>query len=78
MALFRTKFLPFTSGLWSLISAHDYATRYKEGGKIEYLPPYSLDLNPVEKLWSKVKGYLRKVKERSEKALFEARCSRLV
>jgi hypothetical protein len=26
----------------------------------------------VEKLWSKVKGYLRKVKERSEEALFEA------
>ncbi|MDR2528947.1 MAG: transposase [Synergistaceae bacterium] len=23
------------------------------------MPPYSPDLNPVEKLWSKVKGYLQ-------------------
>jgi hypothetical protein len=43
-----------------------------KGGKIEYLPPYSPDLNPVEKLCSKVKGYLRKVKELGEEALFEA------
>jgi hypothetical protein len=50
LALFRAKFLPFMPGFWSLISAHDYATRYK-GGKIEYLPPYSPDLNPAEKLW---------------------------
>jgi transposase len=71
LALFRAKFLPFISGFWSLISAHDYATRYK-GGKNEYLPPYSPDLNPVEKRWSKVKGYLRKERERSEEALFEA------
>ena len=43
-----------------------------KGRKIEYLPPYSPDLNPVENLWSKVKGYLRKVKEGSQEALFEA------
>ena len=28
-----------------------------------YLPPYSPDLNPIEKLWSKVKALLRKFKE---------------
>ena len=27
-----------------------------------YLPPYSPDLNPIEKMWSKIKAYLRKVK----------------
>ena len=26
-----------------------------------YLPPYSPDLNPIEKMWSKVKTHLRKV-----------------
>ena len=31
------------------------------GARIEYLPPYSPDFNPVEHLWSKVKKYLRKV-----------------
>ncbi len=29
-----------------------------------YLPPYSLDLNPIEKMWSKIKAYLRKAKVR--------------
>lgn len=27
-----------------------------------YLPPYSPDLNPIEKMWSKIKAYLRKEK----------------
>lgn len=30
-----------------------------------YLPPYSLDFNPTEKMWSKIKAYLRKAKVRS-------------
>ena len=30
-----------------------------------YLPPYSPDLNPIEKMWSKMKAILRKWKERS-------------
>ena len=34
----------------------------KVGAKVLYLPPYSPDLNPIELLWSKVKSYLRKVK----------------
>lgn len=29
-----------------------------------YLPPYSPDFNPIEKMWSKIKAYLRKVKIR--------------
>lgn len=37
-----------------------------------YLPPYSPDLNPIEKLWSKVKALLRKFKARSEGRLSDA------
>jgi transposase len=31
------------------------------GADVWYLPPYSPDLNPIEKLWSKVKAWLRRV-----------------
>lgn len=39
------------------------------GVRYIYLPPYSSDLNPIEKLWSKVKAFLRKFKARSSDAL---------
>ncbi len=46
------------------------------GAKLIYLPPYSPDLNPIEKCWSKIKTHLRKAKARTrdelEKALREA------
>ena len=42
------------------------------GARIEYLPPYSPDLNPVENMWSKVKTHLRQVKERCKDALIDA------
>ncbi len=29
-----------------------------------YLPPYSPDFNPIEKMWSKIKAVLRKLKIR--------------
>ena len=37
-----------------------------------YLPPYSPDLNPIEKLCSKVKALLRKFKARSADKLLDA------
>lgn len=37
-----------------------------------YLPPYSPDLNPIEKLWSKIKAILRKWRVRSTNALEQA------
>ena len=37
-----------------------------------YLPPYSPDLNPIEKLWSKVKALLRKCKARMADQLPDA------
>ena len=44
------------------------------GVKTLYLPPYSPDLNPIEKLWSKVKAILRKLRIRSPDALDAAIC----
>ena len=36
---------------------------------LEYLPPYSPDFNPIEKLWSKVKAFLRKCRALTLKTL---------
>ena len=42
------------------------------GAQLLYLPPYSPDLNPIEKAWSKLKQLLRSVKARSKEALDKA------
>jgi len=42
------------------------------GAKLCFLPPYSPDLNPIEKMWSKVKTFLRAQKARTEEELFQA------
>ncbi len=41
----------------------------ERGAKLIYLPPYSPDFNPIEKMWSKIKSVLRKLKARSKKEL---------
>lgn len=40
--------------------------------EVWYLPPYSPDLNPIEKMWSKIKNRLRKDKARNPDDLFHA------
>jgi len=42
------------------------------GAEVWDLPPYSPDLNPIEKMWSKVKAILRKEKARDYQALCSA------
>lgn len=42
------------------------------GASVLYLPPYSPDLNPIEMIWSKVKGLLRTIAARTIDALHEA------
>jgi transposase len=42
------------------------------GAEVLFLPPYSPDLNPIEKMWSKVKAFLRSVEARTQAALIEA------
>ena len=40
--------------------------------ELRFLPPYSPDLNPIEKMWSKVKQILRGLMARAEESLFAA------
>jgi transposase len=42
------------------------------GAQVWFLPPYSPDLNPIEKMWSKVKQFLRSAKARTKEALLNA------
>ena len=44
----------------------------RAGAKVWYLPPYSPDLNPIEKMWSKIKNSLRRTKARTQESLWEA------
>lgn len=39
--------------------------------ELRFLPPYSPDLNPIEKMWSKVKAFLRGAKARTQEELYE-------
>jgi len=42
------------------------------GAELLYLPPYSPDLNPIEKAWSKLKQLLRSAKARTREVLDQA------
>ena len=42
------------------------------GAHVKYLPPYSPDLNPIEKKWPKVKSELRKASEAMPEQLMKA------
>jgi transposase len=44
----------------------------KAGAELLYLPPYSPDLNPIEKAWAKLKQLLRAAKARSKETLDQA------
>ncbi len=58
------------------LSAHkDPQTQHlieQAGAELRFLPPYSPDLNPIEKMWSKVKTFLRATKARTEEELYQA------
>lgn len=40
--------------------------------EMRFLPAYSPDLNPIEKMWNKVKQILRGIKPRTHEELFAA------
>jgi transposase len=44
----------------------------ERGARLVYLPPYSPDLNPIERCWSKIKTCLRAAKARTSERLDEA------
>jgi transposase len=52
------------SGVRKLIAA--------AGAELLYLPPYSPDLNPIEKAWAKLKQLLRAAKARTKQSLEQA------
>ena len=58
------------------LAAHQDAEALALIGKaraaVRFLPPYSPDLNPIEKMWSKVKAFLRRAKARSQEDLYDA------
>ena len=43
------------------------------GAELRYLPPYSPDMNPIEKAYSKLKAFLRKMAERTVSGLLAVR-----
>ena len=42
------------------------------GAKLVFLPPYSPELSPIEKMWSKLKTLIRKLKPRSPAKFHDA------
>ncbi len=42
------------------------------GAELRYRPPYSPDMNPIEKAYSKLKSFLRKISERTIAGLINA------
>ena len=53
----------------SLVSQKAVAARHAE---FKFLPAYSPDLNPIEKMWSKVKQTLRGMKAKEDDELFSS------
>lgn len=70
------KLLPGQTVVMDNLAAHKVAGVREaieaRGAKLLYLPPYSPDFNPIEKAWSKLKQYLRRVKARTVEQLQQA------
>ena len=62
--------------VWDNLSPHQaYAAAAavrRAGARLLPLPPYSPDYTPIERLWSKVKAYLRRVAARNKDAVYDA------
>lgn len=59
--------------IWDNLGAHrSQAVREAveaRGATVMFLPPYSPDMNPIERCWSKIKTFLRAAKARTREAL---------
>ena len=59
--------------IWDNLGAHrSVAVREAVGAKgaqLVFLPPYSPDMNPIERCWSKLKTFLRAAKARTRETL---------
>jgi transposase len=62
--------------IWDRVPTHQgraaAAAVRRAGARLWFLSPYSPDYTPIEKLWSKVKAYLRRVAARSKNSLYSA------
>jgi transposase len=62
--------------VWDNLPSHQgYATAAavrRAGARLMFLSPYSPDYTPIERLWSKVKTYLRRVAARSKESVYSA------
>ena len=62
--------------IWDRVPTHQgraaAAAVRRAGAKLMFLSPYSPDYTPIEKLWSKVKTYLRRVAARNKDSLYSA------
>lgn len=62
--------------VWDNLGIHgDFEVRLaieSTGARLEFLPPYSPDLNPIELAWSKTKAVLRRLGARSWRRLVNA------
>lgn len=47
------------------------------GARVVFLPPYSPDLSPIEKMWSKIKEILKQLKPRTKREFHESLCGAL-
>lgn len=60
--------------VWDNLSPHQaYAAAAavkRAGARLLPLPPYSPDYTPIERLWSKIKAYLRRVAARNKDAVY--------
>ena len=53
-------------------AAYDAEVIQAGGAEVWYLPAYSPDFNPIELMWSKVKGHLRSIAARTKRTLVTA------
>lgn len=62
--------------IWDNLGIHDdFDVRIEiesAGARVEFLPPYSPDLNPIESAWSKAKALLRRLAARTWRRLVAA------
>jgi transposase len=62
--------------VWDRVPTHHcraaVAAVHRAGARLMFLSPYSPDYTPIERLWSKVKTYLRRVAARSKETLYTA------
>jgi len=61
----------FTPNL-SIRSINSFDLIERTGAKVVFLPPYSPDLSPIEKMWSKIKEILKRKKPRSKAEFHDA------